>query len=331
MGRSRLLLRVAFVLPVTLLGLTGLAFTSARPAPFRPNEAGQVMILMYHRFSPRPGDWNRTPEAFRRDLDTLYREGYRLLPLRALLDGRITTPRGYTPVVLTFDDAWQSQFNYRVVAGKPQLDPDSAVGILTGFARRHPDMGLAGTFYLNANPFGQASFAREKLAWLVAHGFEVGNHTYDHLNLRRATPEAGARNLARLAALVASLLPGYRMDTMALPFGALPHQDQVAREGEADGLRYSYRAVLLVGANPAPSPFAAAFDPLHLPRVQASDPELGRWLAYFTAHPEERFVSDGDPGTVTVPAPPGGPRRRPRDGAAPKPGGSAGRVTSPEG
>ncbi|MDI6870425.1 MAG: putative glycoside hydrolase [Bacillota bacterium] len=267
-----------------------------------PNEAGQVMILMYHRFSPRAAEWNRTPDEFRQDLETLYRQGYRLLSLRALLDGRITTPRGYTPVVLTFDDGWQSQFNYRTEGGRAVLDPDCAVGILEEFVRRHPDMGRAGTFYLNANPFGQPALAKQKLAYLAAHGYELGNHTLNHLNLRRAAPEAGTRELAQLALLVSSLLPGYEMDTMALPFGALPHDPRVARQGWDGRASYRHRAVLLVGANPAPSPYSSDFDPFNLPRVQASNRELGRWLAYFAAHPEQRFVSDGDPATVTVPA-----------------------------
>lgn len=325
MGSSRLRLRLSlavlllvltvavahWLLPAALTEKARAERRPGRPAPaaaadptpdLAPNEAGQVMVLMYHRFSPMPGDWNRTPEEFRRDLETLYRQGYRLLPLRALLDGKITTPRGFTPVVLTFDDAWQSQFNYLLSNGRPSiLDPDSAVGILTEFARRHPDMGLAGTFYLNADPFGQPAYSQEKLAWLVANGFELGNHTYDHLNLRRATVEAGTKNLAQLARLVATLVPGYDMDTMALPYGAMPHDERVAREGESAGTAYRYRAVLLVGANPVPSPFSRSFDPYHLPRIQASEAELGRWLTYFSAHPEERFVSDGNPRTVTVP------------------------------
>lgn len=267
-----------------------------------PNEAGQIMILMYHRFSPVPGEWNRTPEEFRRDLETLYDQGYRLLSLRALLEGRVTTPRGYTPVVLTFDDGWRSQFNYLTANGQTVLDPDSAVGILYEFHRRHPDMGLSGTFYLNADLFGQPALAARKLAWLVDQGFEMGNHTFTHLNLRQSSPEAGRRDLSRMAEHLSTVLPGYRMDTMALPFGAMPHDETVAREGGKGAAAYRHRAVLLVGANPAPSPYATAFDPFHLPRVRASESELARWLAHFARHPEKRFVSDGDPRLVTVPA-----------------------------
>jgi len=41
---------------------------------------------------------------------------------------------------------------------------------------------------------------------------------------------------------------------------------------------------------------------VRLPRIQAIERELAGWLAYFEKHPDERFVSDGDPGTVAVPA-----------------------------
>jgi len=38
------------------------------------------------------------------------------------------------------------------------------------------------------------------------------------------------------------------------------------------------------------------------PRIQAIERELAHWLGYFDRNPGERFVSDGDPDTVTVPA-----------------------------
>jgi hypothetical protein len=39
-----------------------------------------------------------------------------------------------------------------------------------------------------------------------------------------------------------------------------------------------------------------------LPRIQALESELKYWLSYFDQRPLERFVSDGDPGVITVPA-----------------------------
>lgn len=307
-ARTRLLVRPAAAAPAKAEPAAVEPVTAkpqpapAPPGPLAPNEAGQIMVLMYHRFEPKPGDWNRTPADFRRDLETLYREGYRLLPLRDLLAGRITTPRGYTPVVLTFDDGWRTQCNYLEKDGKLEVDPDSAVGILEAFAKAHPDMGLAGTFYLNADPFGQPKLAKAKLEHLIGEGFELGNHTVNHTNLRQASAQVGRKEMAGMVTIINQLVPGHRMDTMALPFGALPHDRSVAVSGTVDGVSYHNKAVLLVGANPAPSPYATAFDPLNLPRVQGSEAELGRWLAYFRSHPEARFVSDGKADVITVPA-----------------------------
>ena len=50
-----------------------------------PNELGRVMILEYHKIDQPEERWTRTPENFRRDLETLYARGYRLKKLTALL------------------------------------------------------------------------------------------------------------------------------------------------------------------------------------------------------------------------------------------------------
>jgi len=39
----------------------------------------------------------------------------------------------------------------------------------------------------------------------------------------------------------------------------------------------------------------------HLPRIQAIERELTYWLTYFDRHPDQRFVSDGNPNTITLP------------------------------
>ena len=67
----------------------------------------------------------------------------------------------------------------------------------------------------------------------------------------------------------------------------------------------------MVGAGPAYPPTHIKFDPYRLPRIQAlawsgPDDKNGSygseyWLNYFRRHPEERYVSDGDPKAVTFP------------------------------
>ena len=72
----------------------------------------------------------RTLENFRRDLETLYAKGYRLINLGDLLDRRFTLPGGTTPVVLMVDDSSPRQFRYLEHDGTLEIDPKSAVGIL---------------------------------------------------------------------------------------------------------------------------------------------------------------------------------------------------------
>jgi hypothetical protein len=57
----------------------------------------------------------------------------------------------------------------------------------------------------------------------------------------------------------------------------------------------------MVAGGAAPSPYSRSFDPVRLPRIQAVERDLVYWLNYFDKNPLERFVSDGDPNSVTVP------------------------------
>jgi hypothetical protein len=97
-------------------------------------------------------------------------------------------------------------------------------------------------------------------------------------------------------------VPDYRIRTLALPHGVYPRDVAWALRGEAKGTAYRHDAILMVAGGASPSPFARGFDPARLPRIQAIDQDLGHWLAHFARSPGERFVSDGDPGTITIPA-----------------------------
>ena len=273
-----------------------------------PNELGRVMILEYHKIDYPEERWTRTPENFRRDLETLYAKGYRLINLGDLLDRKIQIPAGTTPVVLTFDDSSPGQFRYIETNGSVQIDPKSAIGVLEAFVAEKPDFGRGGTFYVlpgASKPnrlFNQPEYEGKKLQYLVSHGYEIGNHTLWHANLGKY-PEATVRaQVADAQVWIQRHVPDYKTRTLALPHGVYPPDVSWVLNGSAKGTTYHHDAVLMVAGGPAPSPFSRAFDPVRLPRIQAVERDLAYWLNYFDKNPHERFVSDGDPNSVTVPA-----------------------------
>ena len=291
-----------------ILWACAFALVPAPAAAQRPaNELGQIMILEYHQIDSPEGRWTRTPENFRRDLERLWQKGYRLVALNDLLDGRIDVPAGTSPVVLTFDDSSPGQFRYLEKNGALEIDPACAVGILEAFAQEHPGFGLKATFYVlpAADPpnrlFNQPGHEGRKLQHLVSRGLEIGNHTLWHANLSRYPEETVRRQLASAQDWIRRYVPGYRLRTLALPMGAYPREIGWAVRGSINGSSYQHDAILQVAGGAAPSPFAKRFDPLRLPRIQALESEISRWLDYFDRHPDQRFASDGDPLSVTVP------------------------------
>lgn len=262
----------------------------------RPNELGRVLILEYHHIGDEEERWTRQRDNFRRDLKMLYEKGYRAVNLKAYLTDTMNLPPGTSPVIFTFDDSSISQFTWK--DGGP--DPQSAVGIMMAFHAEHPDFGLAGTFYVNFTPvpFREEESWQEKIRFLARNGFEIANHTADHDDLSSLTDQQVQAALAEQVRRLRELLPDYDGGTLALPFGAWPANRELAVTGEWEGVRYHHTAVLLVGADPAYSVHDRRHDPLALPRVQAIAPEFERWMGFLDEH---RYISDGDPRTITAP------------------------------
>ncbi|MDD4122593.1 MAG: hypothetical protein PHE94_06905, partial [Eubacteriales bacterium] len=93
----------------------------------KPNEAGRIMILMYHNIGDEEREWVRTPANFLKDLKVLYEKGYRPVSLTDYVRGNISTEQGMTPVVITFDDGNLNNFEY---LENSQTRKDSAIGLL---------------------------------------------------------------------------------------------------------------------------------------------------------------------------------------------------------
>jgi peptidoglycan/xylan/chitin deacetylase (PgdA/CDA1 family) len=229
----------------------------------------------------------------------LLADGYYPVNLRDLAAGNLgMVPRGKRPVVLTFDDSSIGQF--RMLPGG-QVDPASAAGILLDFHEAHPaDWPLRATFYvlqdedkLGRATFGQPEWTEQKLQKLADWGMEIGGHTINHANLAVSTLEEIRRQLALSQARLEELLPGYRVTSLSVPYGAYPEDESLLAGGEYQGQPYAYGSVVQVSGGLAPSPHTSAFDPYHIPRVQAIQSELDMWLGY-ADQPGVHYVSQGE-------------------------------------
>ena len=275
----------------------------AAKGPYEANEAGKVMVLMYHNIGYPEAEWTRTPENFRKDLERLYERGYRLISLSDYARGEINLPRGYAPVVLTFDDGSAGQFRLiKDELGNLNPDPESAVGILLDFAETHPGFGRAATFFTYYPlPFRQREYISDKYLMLQEFGMEIGNHTIGHQNLSKLSEIEVQRVLAEHQEETQKIIPGYEVLSLALPYGAKPKNVELSLAGSFKETSYRNLAVLLVGANPAPGPYSKKFRPEAVPRVWASEQYITQWMQYFEQHPLELYISDGTSGTITVP------------------------------
>lgn len=271
----------------------------------RANELGVIPVLMHHRLVDKvESEFDMTPSWFAAELERLHRERYYPVTMLQVARGDLGhVPAGRSPVVLTFDDSSVGQLHY--TAGG-DIAPDSAVGMLLDFARRHDGFPAVASFYLNKDPFGLGDPHRA-LGDLVRHGFEVGNHTFDHVPLQ-VPPAKVQQQLGELAAMVTRAVPGVAPRTMALPLGVEPSHPQLVLAGAWRGTTYRNEAVLLVGAEPAHSPFHRQWSAAHVPRVRSSSYQGGKgeflmpwWLDRIARGDITRYVSAGNPGHVTVP------------------------------
>jgi hypothetical protein len=280
----------------------------------KPDESGQIMVVMFHNFVevyPKGNnDYTTTFSEFEKLLQELYQKKYRLISFNDMLNNNIDVPAGCIPMVFTFDDGTSGQFNLIEKDGKLVVNPKSAVGIMEAFNEKHPDFGLKGTFYVNLGV--QATFKGEgtmpdRLKYLIDKGFEIGNHTKTHVSLPSVkTSQKMLEEVGGNQKLMNEFVPGYSFKTFSLPFGnASKGLKEYVIQGNYEGTEYIHSAVVLVGANPSPSPISKKFNPLAVPRVRSTgmkkvDCDLAWWLDALKKG-NSQYISDGNPGTVTVP------------------------------
>ncbi|MCX7773569.1 MAG: polysaccharide deacetylase, partial [Clostridia bacterium] len=194
-------------------------------ASFKPNEVGEIPIIMFHRFieAYEPNtekDYTTTFGEFETLLQTLYDQGYRLISMQDFIDCNISVPAGTKPMVFTFDDGTPGEFNLIKENGELKVNPKSAVGIMIEFNKKHPDFGLKGMFYVYLDSgnsiFQGEGTLKERFEALESLGLELGNHTYGHVDFTKiSTKEKIEEVLGMNQAKAEEILPGLRFYSLS--------------------------------------------------------------------------------------------------------------------
>lgn len=298
---------------VTLVSLGALA-SARRPVDTQQlpaNHMGRIPVLEYHVIEGTKNSlYTRTVDSYKGDLEDVYRRGYRPITIAQMLDKDFSdVPAGMSPVVFVFDDASPSQFRYIESNGKLTIDPTSGVGIWLEFAKTHPGWKNRATFcVLNGasaghNFFGDSpkyegqkkAWRFQKVKWLADNGFELCDHTVWHAMLNKFSDAVVQEQIARNVMAIDSAAPGYKVRTMALPYGIWPKNRQLAWEGSWTDPKtkqthsYKFEAVLEVAGGPTRSPYDPAFNPHSITRIQAVANDIDKTLQQMDAA-KSRFV-----------------------------------------
>ncbi|CAN5776011.1 hypothetical protein BH23GEM9_BH23GEM9_25750 [soil metagenome] len=282
-----------------------------------PNELGEIMVLEYHRLGEQEGEWVRRPENFRNDLRMLYDRGYRPVLMRDVVRGHIDVPAGTTPVVFTIDDSSLGQF-YLLEDGS--IDPNTMMGMWDAFRLENLAWHYGAVWCIlpgaehPSNFFGESrsrdvprsereNRVRRKMQHIAENRHEACNHTMWHARLDRYEDAFVQDQIGSGQDSVKAYLPDdYEIVTFALPLGMWPRNRTLAWQGTyRNGRTYRNEAVLEVTGGPNPSPFDTRFDPRSVKRLIVAPGALERQLDAYDRNPQRRFVSDGDPTTVTIP------------------------------
>lgn len=294
--------------PSTATPIAPVVLSDSELAALGVNELGRIFVSEWHEIQDTDATYKTSLDTFRQQMQQLHRRGYRPVSAEEFIDGSFPIPAGTSPVLLTFDDSYMEHLFFDA-SGKPHAD--SVVGILEEMERQDPTWRARAVFaWYWPYPFRQTDSDKiaQAFSYLLDNGFEISNHSYEHDSLADLSGPAVQANLGRSEKAVADLLgrDHVEVSTITLPFGLWPEDRDSVLTGSFEGYDYEHHLVFEVGWMPTRSPHHVEFDPSSVLRVAAHEPWGDRtwegWLDWMDEEPLRRFVSDGDPMTVTHPA-----------------------------
>ncbi len=152
---------------------------------------GQIPILMYHVIGEGSGSLQElyvSPDTFASQMEYLHSNGYHTITMGELYahwqEGAPLPPR---PIILTFDDGYRSDY-------------ELAFPILQSY-------GFRAVHFLFVKKLGLTNgLTQAEIAELLAAGHEVGNHTYNHVELHTATQQGLVKETKQAKAALEEML-----------------------------------------------------------------------------------------------------------------------------
>ncbi|MEG0826183.1 MAG: polysaccharide deacetylase family protein [Bacilli bacterium] len=283
------------------------------------NEIGRIPVMMYHGIEDKINTfiggnidkegYQRTKSAFINDLEFYYKEGYRMIRLNDYVNDKIDVSLGKSPIVLTFDDGLVN--NIKVTGldtnGNIIIDPNCAIGILEQFKKKYPDYNVTATFFLNGWLFRQEKYNEKILNYLIDNGYDIGNHSYNHVNFKNISSIKSEEEIARVYELLEKYIPNKYVNIVALPFGSpnKKNHDNFSHIIMANYNNKTYHTIstLQVGWESDYSPFSSNFDKIFIKRIRAYDNNGTNFdIKYsFDKIKYTKYISDGDVNTIVIP------------------------------
>lgn len=289
---------------------------------YNVNELGRIPIMMYHGIVNMLDDetsylngnvdkdgYHRTKESFIEDLEFYYNNDYRMIRLNDYVKGIIDVELGKSPIVLTFDDGLTN--NIKVTGldenGNIIIDPNCALGILESYKKKYPDFNVTATFFVNGSLFRQNDYNEKILNYLIDNGYDIGNHSYNHLDFTKTDSNETEEEIGKLYNLLDEYINDKYVNIVALPYGSpykkshenFPH----ILTSNYNNKTYTTIATLQVGWESDYSPFSKDFDKNFIKRIRAYDNNGTNFdIEYnFKKLINNRYISDGDKNKITVP------------------------------
>ena len=214
------------ILCIVLLLCLSAVSASANTTATQPKQSFRVPILLYHRFDTHATNYMTvTPAVFESQLSYLQKNGYRVIPLRRLVDwyaGKAPAPPAKS-VVLVADDGHRSIYS--------QMLP---------IARKY-NMPL--TLFIYPSAISNADYAMtwDQLRALKKTGlFDIQSHSYWHPNFIKEKKKLTREEYLKFVDIQLKKSKqklekemGGQVDMIAWPFGGLPDQDLLEKARQA--------------------------------------------------------------------------------------------------